>query len=89
MICHLNDAGLFISGLLSKLYKKMFKICEDDFYDSSPDPDCFGDYEESDDESEESPSKCCRLAKYDWVSLNKVFDTIGSLSQQYPGYLQL
>ena len=66
-----------------------FKICQDDFYDSSPDPDCFGDYEGSADESEESPSKCSRLEKYDWVSLNDFFDTIGGLTQQYPAYLQL
>jgi hypothetical protein len=67
----------------------MSKFCEVDFYNSSPDPDCFGDYEESDDESEENRSKCPRLEKYDWVSLNKFFDTIGSLTQQYPTYIQL
>ena len=92
VIFHLNDAELFILGLLSKFrenFQKNDKSFEDEFYDSSQDQDCFGYYEESNDESEESPSKYSRLEKYGWVSLDKFFDTVGSLSQKYRSLFQL
>ena len=46
-----QSRAVYVGTSFKIIKKKMIKICEDDFYASSADPDCFGDYEVSNDKS--------------------------------------